>query len=319
MKTNKDNQYIDYRDCANIPVDIKKVYKIGVLRDVYKCDSILDWYSDKAGDLKVLTYEPDKISFDRSEKASSMPIKQTEAGQNSIEWGKEIELEFNYSSKFLQRIADMFANEHYSKDEGRGLIALSNGGIWFQEEEVYDEGKATEYRRTTTYGNMKISEMTVPLSGIILPDTTYALSLLVENYPIIEEEGMKPAGYGLPKNIVAPVFSLATTTTAEATITYTDTGNVIYKDKDDKTKSFYELYSVTGTGESKEYTFIESGIVLDDSDTDITITFKTALGTGEYYIKFGIFISDNLRSYIKEWYVPASTKKGKKVEETQEQ
>lgn len=216
--TPTDDQYMDIRACNAGSANIKVVREIGKYRNFFDCNSEIVWF-EEAEDFKILTYEPDELTFDRTEVATNLAIKQTEAGDNSIEWKKEIGFTAQYGSKFLQSILQDFANEGLSGDDGKGFVAMSNGAIWVRETIIYNEGQADEFINQTVYRNLKVEQWPVPFSGVINAETEYTVGFLVENWPRYYWDGTAPIGYGLPDGIEPITITYDNLTLVGSTLT----------------------------------------------------------------------------------------------------
>lgn len=198
--TATNDQYTDIRVCNNSSANTKVLREIGKFRNFFDCNSEIVWFGETE-DFSIMTYEPDELSFDRADIETNLALKQTEATDGSIEWTKEIGFKAQYGSTFLQSVLNDFAQEGLTGDNGKGLIAMANGGIWYRETIIYNEGQTDEFRNQTVYPNLKVETWAVPFSGVINAETEYTVTLLVENFPRYYWDGTAPIGYGLPSSV----------------------------------------------------------------------------------------------------------------------
>jgi hypothetical protein len=217
----EDNQYLDLRNCANSTLNIKRYHEIGILKNGFDCNSDILWFKEE-DDLVINTYDPDEISIDRGEVESDLALKQTKAEQSSIEFKKTIEVKADYGSRFLQYVREININERTSGRNGNGVIALSNGGFWFKETIVINEGEINEYKEETIYPNLKVATWINPFSGNIKSDTVYPLEFMVEDWPVYQNYGTRPNGWAMPKDIIAPTVLFDNITLTNTNLTFTN-------------------------------------------------------------------------------------------------
>jgi hypothetical protein len=212
-------QYYDLRNCVNATLNVKRYHEIGILKNGFDCNSDIIWFKENK-DLVISTYDPDEISIDRGEVESDLALKQTKADQASIEFKKTIEVKADYGSRFLQYIREININERESGRNGNGIIALSNGGFWFREIIVINEGEVNEFKEITIYPNLKVSTWMNPFSGNSKSDTVYALEFMVEDWPAFESEGARPTGWAIPKEFTPPEVEVESVTLTATNITF---------------------------------------------------------------------------------------------------
>lgn len=269
--TPTNDQYTDLRSCSGGISNTKVIREIGKFRNFFDCNSEIIWFKE-TDDFSIMTYEPDELTFEHTDVATNMALKQTSVGDSSIEWTKEIGIKAQYGSKFLQSVLQDFANEGLSGDNGKGLIAMANGGIWYRETIVYNEGQADEFRSQIVYPNLKVETWLVPFSGNINAETEYTIALMVQNFPVYYWDGTAPVGYGLPTGIDPIVITydnltlVGTTLTLSAlTLTDTNTPGIIDVDITEPVKIEVKDPS---TGSSQFETFMGDG-----SDAIIEVGF----------------------------------------------
>jgi hypothetical protein len=214
-------QYYNLRNCVNATLNVKRYHEIGVLKNGFDCNSEIVWFKENK-DLVINTYEPDEISIDRGEVESDLALKQTKAEQASLEFKKSIEVKADYGSRFLQYIREININERESGRNGNGIIALSNGGFWFREIIVINEGEVNEFKEITIYPNLKVATWMNPFSGNIKSDTVYALEFMVEDWPAFESQGTRPAGWAIPSEFIAPEVTVEGVELTDLNITFTN-------------------------------------------------------------------------------------------------
>lgn len=295
----RDDQYMHLRDCANVPITVDKEFDLGIAKG---CEAPLVWYV--APDHSVVTYEPDSLSFNRNEKTSNAPIAQTEApSSNGFSWEKAIELELNYSHRFIQALVQVYRDDYAKSGKGADLIEMSNGWIWMRERAIYNKGETNEYVEEWTYPYLKISEMTVPFTGLIDPEFTCAFTFLVETMPEPEEYGTKPASYGIPNEL--PDFEFSNFVFTDTSNTYDVVGydGILYQDGDMNYKTYSQIFTIVdGQPEFlREDILLVAGTVTTDTLT-LENTYSTPLTAGEeYYIKVGVFFGDTERFFVKDY------------------
>lgn len=269
--TPTNDQYTDIRVCSGGISNTKIIREIGKFRNFFDCNSEIVWFKE-TDDFSIMTYEPDELTFEHEDVASNMALKQTSAGDGSIEWTKEIGIKAQYGSKFLQSVLNDFAQEGLSGDNGKGLIAMANGGIWYRETIVYNEGQADEFRNQTVYPNLKVETWLVPFSGVINAETEYTIALMVQNFPVYYWDGTAPVGYGLPAGIDPIVITyddatLVGSTLTLSALTLTDTNTPSIIDVDILQPVKIEVKDPS-TGSSQVETFVGDG-----SDANINVGF----------------------------------------------
>lgn len=294
----RDDQYMHLRDCASVPITVDKEFDFGIAKG---CEAPLVWYSTP--DHAVVTYEPDTLSFDRAEKTSNVPLKQTDAGTNSMTWEKAIELELNYSHRFIQALVQVYRDDYEKKGKGADLIEMSNGWIWMRERAIYNKGEENEYVEEWTYPYLKISEMTVPFTGLIDPEFVCAFTFLVETMPEPEEYGTKPASYGIPNEWPDFVFSNFVFDETKNSYDVVGYEGILWQDEDLNYKTYTQIFTIVD-GEPeflREDIMLVAGTVVDDTLT-LENTYGTPLTTTEeYYIKVGVFFGDVERFFVKDY------------------
>lgn len=275
--TPTNDQYTDLRSCSGGISNTKVIREIGKFRNFFDCNSEIVWFKE-TDDFSIMTYEPDELTFEHTDVATNMALKQTSVGDSSIEWTKEIGIKAQYGSKFLQSVLQDFANEGLSGDNGKGLIAMANGGIWYRETIVYNEGQADEFRSQVVYPNLKVETWLVPFSGNINAETEYTIALMVQNFPVYYWDGTAPVGYGLPTGIDPIVITydnltlVGTTLTLSAlTLTDTNTPGIIDVDITEPVKIEVKDPS---TGSSQIATFPGDG---SDATIDVGFTISGSL------------------------------------------
>lgn len=275
--TPTNDQYTDLRSCSGGISNTKVIREIGKFRNFFDCNSEIIWFKE-TDDFSIMTYEPDELTFEHTDVATNMALKQTSVGDSSIEWTKEIGIKAQYGSKFLQSVLQDFANEGLSGDNGKGLIAMANGGIWYRETIVYNEGQADEFRSQVVYPNLKVETWLVPFSGNINAETEYTIALMVQNFPVYYWDGTAPVGYGLPTGIDPIVITydnltlVGTTLTLSAlTLTDTNTPGIIDVDITEPVKIEVKDPS---TGSSQFETFMGDG---SDAIIDVGFTISGSL------------------------------------------
>lgn len=275
--TPTNDQYTDLRSCSGGISNTKVIREIGKFRNFFDCNSEIVWFKE-TDDFSIMTYEPDELTFEHTDVATNMALKQTSVGDSSIEWTKEIGIKAQYGSKFLQSVLQDFANEGLSGDNGKGLIAMANGGIWYRETIVYNEGQADEFRSQVVYPNLKVETWLVPFSGNINAETEYTIALMVQNFPVYYWDGTAPVGYGLPTGIDPIVITydnltlVGTTLTLSAlTLTDTNTPGIIDVDITEPVKIEVKDPS---TGSSQFETFMGDG---SDAIIDVGFTISGSL------------------------------------------
>lgn len=189
-----DDQYLDLRSCNDESVNAKTYRKIGL----GKCYEKILWFTEEK-DFNIVTYDPDSYDIERNDVESNKALKQTSAGASSLEIKKTISLKASYSSKFLEKIRSIIDNEHRNGTNGFEIIAISNGGFWFEEGIIFNEGEENEYTVKYVYPYLKTSKFPSVISGNYKDDTEIEMEFLVEEFPKTYTIGTVPIGYGIPK------------------------------------------------------------------------------------------------------------------------
>lgn len=294
------DQYEHLRDCASVSTDVVKEQDFGIAKG---CDAPLEWYG--VDDKNVTTYDLDEISFDRSEKTSNLPLKQTAAA--SMEWAKEIELEVNYSHRFIQALIQVFLDAGYSGQKGQELLEMSDGWVWFRERLIYNQGEDNEYIQEWVYPYLKISSMSVPFTGIVDPEAACALSFLVEEFPTPDERGVKPNSYAIPSSWDDLIFENFAFDTEKNSYDVKGYEDVLYTDSDGNYKTYSQIFMIDN--ESGDVIFVREEInsvagTIAPLTSVLTLenTYTTALDeTNSYYIKVGVFFTSSERFYVNDY------------------
>lgn len=203
-----DFQYLNQRDCSNVQLDITDEFFLGFNQDPFDCLSIIDWFKDGTSDFSTVEAELPEMSLESSEVSSSSVFVETE--RSKITESGSIPILMKWGSRLVQWIINFNANEYTSGREGKGLVALSNGGVHLRREITFNKGKANEYKLVFSAINAKFENWLDPIVGEITSETTFDLNILIERWNIIQATGTVPDGFGLPS------------TSSNVTIDYTD-------------------------------------------------------------------------------------------------
>lgn len=295
-----DNQYLDLRNCNKATIDIKVIREMAFLKNAYNCISDLLWFKE-TDDFKILTYDPDEIEISREDVVSNLALKQTSAGAGSIEWAKEIGITAEAGSSFLQYITSINASEKINGKEGNTILAMANGGFWFRETFIINEGEVDEFIIRMVYPNLKLESWINPLSGNKTAETEHTLAIKVEDWPLTEFGGTAPLGFAIPKDMEPIEITYTDVTLTSSTLTFTglnlvDSNAIPLIDIDITEPITISVYDdATGELLVDKQTFPE---------TNATAVISGDFPNGSYKISIGYVMDTNL--YIPYETIPVS-------------
>ena len=264
-----DEQFFNKRDCGLAQIDVTLDDKLGFYDDSFDCaNSKIDWMD---GGIDYITVEPEfpEFTIERNDVSSSKALMQTSAEKMSGTMTVPILVKWN--SRLFQWITNFNMNESSSGRDGKGIVALSNGGVHMQRKITYNKGKVDEFQILEVYMNLKFENWWDMINGEVTAETTFEFSLLIENFPDYYIMGTVPQGYGLPTSVTPATIEYYT-----AVLTYTE----------------LTISNLTLTG-------VDS-LAIDDliyvttySDTGLILDSQTLL-TGEYVYTSDLTLFDKL-------------------------
>ena len=287
-----DDQYLDLRNCSDATLDVDVLDEIGMVCDPFDCQSKLGWFKE-GEDYDLLAYEPGEISFNTEDKVGDEAIKQIEVTQIDS-WTRTFEFQAKYGSNLLNFFQLININESTSERDGDGLVAYANGGLYTRRTWTYNKGKEDEFVFQEVVPNIKVETWPDVFSGKMQADTSYAIDLVIQDFPHYYLSGVVPDQMFIPDGVKAPVLSYSepVLTDTELTISgmsFEDTDGVT--DQNIDKPIFVQVFSTTPDVDGNYPLIVEGSFDRTATEAVLTADFATETSVN---VTIGYALCENL-------------------------
>lgn len=249
-------------NCDSAPVDLIIDSYIGFRKNPFLCqepDNIEIF--EQGVDYELIDPDILTMTINRDEISTNSAFKQTSSVD--LEASVTLPIQVKANSRLLEYMILFNMNEDSSGRKGRGLLALSDGGVSLYRRFTYNKGQVNEYIIQEEAMNLKLATWFDPIAGNFDSDTSVDIELMMEywaNYQII---GLVQQNFGLPEAKTGAVITFDTptfdgTTIDIANLTLIDDENISY-DGLNYVTIYNELMQIVDTqsietGSSYQYT-----------------------------------------------------------------